>query len=365
MSEVRVDKTQAHEILVQATQRAIAKEYNWQSKFSKEIQTVLFGSHLTFRYILVTALLAKSTNPQVNALCLQAGSQLQGAYDARSLCHGLLVPFERKYFDGGLGSSNEPFLNKPARAPELSPTNPVRRGNDQMLLNMLCTFLPQIHSKQEAFDALSDAIRCCILKFYNNKKSDSVQAAKIPSLSEINNFLDDLLEKSCGGESLVLAIGVLMKMHCAALAGKVKVEIHVVNQSGASSKEVSDIDVYLNGKLLYAVEAKDKTYTRDDVTHAVRKVVDSKFDRLMFVSGPRAVMQDSTENELINEAAERGVYLTFISHKEYIKLYLAQILPTSTEEFFAILMSIAREARMKDETVEYLQFLARKHGLIE
>ncbi|MEF3302481.1 restriction endonuclease, SacI family [Paenibacillus sp. GYB003] len=365
MSEVRVDKSQAYEILVQATQKAGTKEYNWQSKFSNEIQTVLFGTHLTFRYILVTALLAKATNPQVNALCLQAGSQLQGAYDARSLCHGLLVPFERKYFDGGLGSSNEPFLNKPARAPELSPTNPVRRGNDQMLLNLLCTFLPKISSQQEAFDALSDSIRCCLINFLKKKKENSVQVAKVPSLYEMDYFLEDLLEQACSGESLVLAIGVLMKLYCAALAGKTKVEIHVVNQSGASSKEVSDIDVYLNGQLLYAVEAKDKIFTQDDVNHAVRKVVESGFDRLMFVTGPRATLQGSTEDELIKSAAKRGVYLTFISHKEYIKLFLAQILPTSTDQFFVTLMSIAREARMKDDTVKYLQKLAQKHGFIE
>jgi hypothetical protein len=362
MSEVRVDKNHASEMLMKAMQRAATKGYSWQSNFAKEIQTILLGTHLTFRYILVTALLAKATNPQINALCLQAGSKLDGAYDARSLCHGLLVPFERKFFDG---SSNEPFLNKPARAPELDPSNPVRRGNDQVLLDLLCTFLPKIQTQQEAFDALTDAILCCLVKFVQNKKSGAVRAVKTPTLTEMNYFLDDLLEQSCSGESLVLAIGVLMKLHTSALAGKTKVEIHVVNQSGASSKEVSDIDVYLNGDLLYAVEAKDKIYTQDDVNHAVRKVVDSDFDRLIFVSGPRANLQGSTERELIDSAAQRGVYLTFISSKEFIKLYLAQILPTSTELFFTTLMTITREARMKDETVTYIQSIARKHGLIE
>ncbi|WP_157739762.1 restriction endonuclease, SacI family [Paenibacillus kribbensis] len=365
MSEVRVDKNQATEVLVKAIERATTKGYSWQSPFSKNIQTVLFGTHLTFRYILVTALLAKATNPKVNALCLQAGSQLDGAYDARSLCHNLLVPFERKYFNGGLGSSNEPFLNKPARAPELNPSNPVRRGNDQMLLDLLCTFLPQIQTQQEAFDALTDAIACCFIKFLEIRKSSTVQAAKIPTLTEMDLFLNDLLEQACGGETLVLTVGVLVKLHTMALAGKTKVEVHVVNQSGASSKEVSDIDVYLNNKMLYAFEAKDKLYKQEDVAHAVRKVIDSGFNRLIFVSGPRAMLQEASKQELIDAAALKGVYLTFMSHKKFIKFYLSQIPPTSIELFFSTLMELTREARMKDDTITYLQNTARKHGFIE
>lgn len=365
MSEVRVDKVEALKKLQQATQIAVSKEYTIQSKFSKEIQTVLFGTHLTFKYILVTALLAKATNPKVNPLCLQASSQLQGAYDARSICHQVLVPFERKYFDGGLGSSNEPFLNKPARFPELDPSNPVRRGNDQMLLNLLCNFLPKISTSEEAFQALTDAIRCCLINYVKKKKSATIQAAKTPTLTEIKYFLHDLLEQSCSGESLVLVIGTLMKLYTSALAGETKVETHVVNQSGASSKEVSDIDVYLNGELLYAVEAKDKIYTQDDVNHAVRKVIDSHFNRLIFVSGPRGVLHGSSERELVESAAQRGVHLTFMSHKGLIKFYLAHILPTSTEDFMSKMMETAHEARMKDETFEYIRYVARKHGLIE
>ncbi|NEQ98881.1 MAG: restriction endonuclease, SacI family, partial [Cyanothece sp. SIO2G6] len=49
-----------------------------------EISTIIQGKHLTFRYILVTGLLGKATNPSINALALQAGADVEGAYDARS-----------------------------------------------------------------------------------------------------------------------------------------------------------------------------------------------------------------------------------------------------------------------------------------
>ena len=46
------------------------------------IEKVLRGSHKTYRYILITALLAKSTNADIDALSLQAGDDSEGAYDS-------------------------------------------------------------------------------------------------------------------------------------------------------------------------------------------------------------------------------------------------------------------------------------------
>jgi SacI restriction endonuclease len=38
------------------------------TEWDTAIKTIIQGKHLTFRYILVTALLAKATNPGINAL---------------------------------------------------------------------------------------------------------------------------------------------------------------------------------------------------------------------------------------------------------------------------------------------------------
>ena len=90
------------------------------------VDDVLKHTHLTYKYILVTALTAKATDESVNPLCLQAKSALLGAYDARSICHGVIVPFDMEVLNKALGGSNEPFLNKSARFPELSTSNAVR-----------------------------------------------------------------------------------------------------------------------------------------------------------------------------------------------------------------------------------------------
>lgn len=118
------------------------------------IDFVIDNTHLTYKYVLFTAILSKATDESINPLCLQKQSTLPGAYDARTVCHKVIVPFEMETLKKALGGSNEPFLNKPARFPELDKNNAVRRGNDQKILNSLCDNLPTIKTSNNAYQCL-------------------------------------------------------------------------------------------------------------------------------------------------------------------------------------------------------------------
>ena len=72
---------------------------------------------------------------------------LTGAYDARSLCHKVVVGFEKS--KGNLfGLSNEPFVNKPARHPE-------HDGENTQLRNKLIA--RQLHEALELAQTASAA----------------------------------------------------------------------------------------------------------------------------------------------------------------------------------------------------------------
>jgi hypothetical protein len=75
LSKPTVDHRAAEQLLREAI--AIALDDSRQIpaiEWDIEIRTIIQGKHLTFRYILVTALLGKATNPSINALALQAGA---------------------------------------------------------------------------------------------------------------------------------------------------------------------------------------------------------------------------------------------------------------------------------------------------
>jgi len=74
----------------------------------------------TYRYVLPTQLLSKLARPELDCRSVQAGSGLAGSFDARSICHGVVVPFDREN-NNVLGGSSEPYLNNPLRIPAIRP----------------------------------------------------------------------------------------------------------------------------------------------------------------------------------------------------------------------------------------------------
>ena len=75
-----IDFQRAREVL----HEALKDKASVPKELEQKLKSVILGSHKTYRYILVTNLLAKAVNPKANALCLQAGAPLCGAFDSRS-----------------------------------------------------------------------------------------------------------------------------------------------------------------------------------------------------------------------------------------------------------------------------------------
>ncbi len=205
----------------------------------QKISEILRGTHKTYRYILVTALLAKATNDRINILSLQKGDGENGKYDARSLCHKVLVPFETLKLPGCLGSSNEPFLNKPARFVSLSLTNAVRRGKDFQTLSDVIDVLSSISSSSNAYKYLKSALSVMkeVSKEYVSKFSVGDALIDISEFSQlVLDYIYAITEHSLEGEVCPLIVSQLEQMY---LGKDFKVEPHKVNQSGHHPKRLA------------------------------------------------------------------------------------------------------------------------------
>lgn len=154
---IQIDDRKAKEIFIKAIAESKKPGFVPSTHYKDKIEQIILGTHLTYRYILITGLLGKATNNSIDPICLQAGSELPGAYDARSLCHGVIVQIERDELAKKLGASNEPFLNKPARYKELSTSNAVRRGNDKLILSLSIEVLSSLKNSEDAYSSLVDA----------------------------------------------------------------------------------------------------------------------------------------------------------------------------------------------------------------
>lgn len=357
-----VNRTTAQTILM----RAFANPVEATDSIGKTITNVLRGTHKTYRYVLFTALLAKATNEGVDILSLQAKDNSRGAFDARSLCHKVVVPFERDYIPHSLGDSNEPYLNKPARFERLSLNNAVRDGNDLQTLTSLVETLPKIRTKADAFKYLSSAVY--VLKQINQEYEQKYSVEDITISNEnaqaIYDYIDRLTEKACDGETCPLIVSSLEEL-CFPFH---KVIAHNVNECGASSKEVGDIDIYKKPfavaskknddsyQLDSAIEVKDKDFSEQDVQHAISKFRAAKLERSLFVYGKNAKFDPVSVNQVAARYGRTGTYCAVISILDYTKLRLYNSTHSLTMPVFTkTLFEFAKKIKAKEETLMWLK----------
>lgn len=354
MNNVNVDARKAAQILERATTAAQNRAYRVPEEMETKIEQIVGHTHLTYKYILLNGMLAKATNPQANPIVLQAGAQLQGAFDARSLCHNVVVPYEQNALGKRLGGSNEPFLNKPARFTHLSTDNAVRRGKDRLTLERLIELFQMVNDQNNADQALV-AVLAHILQLEPRVVAfDDERFAKYASKRAMLDLIQTLLVQSCEGETLALSVALLFEMVAKDSGGNLQVVSHPANQSGASSKEVSDVDVFeADGQTLrHCAEAKDKRFVRADIDHAVGKVAESDHAAMIFVYGPNANTDEDLAG-IVSEYERKGFDLTFVSAMEFAKGIIS-LAPTMTwQEITEALNKHLGMMRAKDVTVAH------------
>ncbi len=321
-----------------------------------QIKQILNGSHKTYKYILVNGVLAKSCLDEINPIALQAGAPFPGAFDARSLCHKVLVPFERDFLDKVLGGSNEPFLNKPARFTHLSPDNAVRAGKDKAALLLLIEILSTIKTSMQAKEYLA-----CILMLLQIQQERKIKEFKAihyhPSIIDIYNFSMQFIQRSFQGETLTLLVATLEQLFYTSLPEHYTVMAHPVNQSGSSSQQVGDIDVYFNGKIYYSIEVKDKNFNQYDVEHAFNKMLQSSVKKAAFVYGMNAKFDASQVSNTIETFEKRGLFCIYQDIQTHIRNTLIRW-PSCTKQHFAqTLMSTAEAIHCTRDTQQWMQQL--------
>lgn len=302
----------ARKVLEVAIQEASGPEYIPRSDHFKQIKTIMSGKSKTYPYIMVTAVLAKCVKPSIHPRSLQKKSSLEGAYDARGLCESVVVPTERELLTGGFGNSPSPFLNKPARYPEVSLSNPDRMRTE---LQNLYNFLEEIKelTAQNVFSILCDIIHVATTKkaFKNFTKYSNIKSGA----ADMIYFGDSVLKQSCSGQSCVLMSALSLSL----IYDSLEVVTHPINQCGTSSKQILDIDLYKGKSLIGAAEVKDKIFGIEDIGRTTDKIIKAGLSSFMFLIGPNAEPKDKTIEELEKATLERNIACCFISVSSVVR----------------------------------------------
>ena len=292
------------------------------------------SSHKTYKSILVNGLLGATGGN--NPLVLQKGSTLPNAWDARSLCHKVLVPFERSVMDSKLGASNEPFLNKPARFTELALTNAVRGGNDSKALKALI----HIFSTKDIYKCSFDLLKFALFTIRQVTVAKIVVA--LPNTNYIFRHLNSILASPCNGESMVFVSGFLLSV----LYPDFSIKCHPSNQSGSSSKEIGDIDVFTDGVLKITVEVKDKAFTLADYNHASKKAKEAGLANYIFISRFKYILDFSNTND--------GYYPNLIPIENLIEILSAKEYDHLQPLLVSFVNTFNETAKPKESTINHI-----------
>lgn len=267
-----------HDIALDALKRA------WHERRSKNrpparmqqlIEQVLSANDITFKYILVTGYLAKHVNPNIHARALQVGSRLSGAYDARSLCHKVIVGFEKT--KGNLfGLSNEPFVNKPARHPEHDAANPQLRN--KVLAQKLHDALENANSAK-AKDVYQGLVHILRIGAQHASDQKNVHLKARINLSTVVKFIETFLQETDGGSRLVSIWGAIMTL----ISENGEVSVTSPTTSDEFGKTAGDVQIFYNKTLVAASECKHRPLNLDDVKHGIRKALEKGVPEYHFV----------------------------------------------------------------------------------
>lgn len=300
----------------------------------QSIEYVLAASDVTYKYILVTGYLAKHVRPSVHARALKASSKLDGAYDARSLCHGVVVPFEKT--KGNLfGLSNEPFVNKPARHPEHDGKNPQLRNK---------AGAQALHRALEAANSATSAeIRLGlvhILRVADQHASDNKEVISKTQVTQphVLEFIAEFLQETDGGSRLVAIWATIMALTSEGF----KVTVTSPNSSDKFAKTVGDVEIRYGDTLVAAAECKHRPLTLTVVKHGIKKAIDSRVPQYHFVTADG--LAESEDGEITNELD---------AHASEVDLLLVDIWEMNT--FIAAILNPVRRAQFGETVVDLLR----------
>lgn len=241
---------------------------------------------MTFKYMFLSSVLAKATNPDVHYRAVKTTSDLDGAFSSRSVAERVIVDWEQ---DNGqrLGGSNEPGTSKPFRWDEFSEdySDEVLRSDAYDRLTDLLARL-QDETRTGELDPV-DVLRQTLSEVarLESRTIDFTATAAVP-YRELEEHVRAYLEETGGGERLVaVTAGVLRAYYAHAGDGDWAVEVQHVNVPDEQSDAAGDVEVYRDGDLRLAVEVKDKPVARNDLKHSIRKAQQFELGEYRYLVG--------------------------------------------------------------------------------
>jgi hypothetical protein len=253
-----------------------------------KIKKIINGKTKSYKYALLTQVLAKAVNPSVNTLALQKQSKLPYSFDARSFCKKVVVKFERECLHNVLGKSDDPYVSKPLRHSDIS-LKIINHIKDKEGWRILYDILFKVEEKKDrefTLDVLRQIlleIRKYLIEIEEELNIVSKRPAHISS-AKLGEILKEFLSKPSLGARPQAIVYALMRTLNRKLGyfGKVTGERSTV--ADEYSKRFADIECFDHYNKLKVGIAVTENLTDSKLKEELNKATEKGLDRIIILA---------------------------------------------------------------------------------
>ena len=281
-------------------------------ELKEKIRQCLTSSIKSYRYVLPTQLLSKSVNHSLDCRSLQVADESEGSFDARTIAHFVIVPFENNNHDV-LGGSQEPYVNNPLRCPAVSLAYRDRQRNRNdwdKLIFVLDKIQDQndLNYTRRVFDQLLFEIHKLL--------EDVTVIYPTPnriSLERTINLIKDFLSDRSGGDRLEAIATSLFRTISEKFKLFDSVKREKVNVADASSGMAADIECYLHNEIVFLVEVKDRRLSLSQLNATIDSARANQIKEILFMAqqGIEESNKNGIEKKITQEfTSGQNIYVT-------------------------------------------------------
>jgi len=247
------------------------------------IHNCLTSKIKTYHYVLPTQLLCKSVDPSLDAHSLQVAYGKPGAFDARTIAHKVIVPFDQANYRV-LGGSPEPYVSKPLRCPAVT----AQYREQQRQRSDWDDLIQVLDAVENANDEIfTGQVFDQVLFEIHKLLADVVVTYPTPnrvSLHSTYQLVERYLSEKSGGDRIEAVCTALFQIIGERFNIFDEVRREKVNAADASSGMVADIECWLDGKIVLLVEVKDRSLTLTQLDAKLDIARSRKISEILFIA---------------------------------------------------------------------------------
>ncbi len=268
----------------------------------------------SYRYVLPTQIVAKLADSKLDCKCLQASRGGQGSFDARTIAHKVLVPFDQNN-QSVLGGSPEPYVNNPLRVSEVSSKHQGAQKKPKEW-NHLCSVLAYVEEVNSP--KVTKAIFTQVLIEVYKRLSVVKVAYSVPkrsSLQDTLRIMEEYLSEHSGGDRLMALSSALFSIIGRRLQLYEKVKRGKITAADKATGLVADLEcASKTGKIIMGVEVKDRELTITHLRGKIPSIREKKVTEMFFVAqGISKKDKDEIQKAIAKEyASGHNIYVVNI-----------------------------------------------------